>query len=565
MTASVSSLADAQQINDKDADQLIKGYGYLEKAMIQAGEDHIVTPLPESKPDSTDAYATSRFSVIVNRLYMLGYLQNDSVPDQLDDTYQQAVKAFQQDAFGEVRLKPDGWVGEKTWSALQEMVSFEEPSNLEKWFKGVEPCKALRRAALLRLYALGLTSRAPGHLRRGKDIQSRIDKLYQKGLAEFSKVTKLLGWPEAETLISPAFKTLNLLFNQDGIVSRLAKAKVPKSLESRKKIKPFIVGMVRIELWLIGYDISPKGYAGASDLMTHDNGLDLKDSSKLYKQLLLYWHDYEQDETNLFQKLIVNYPKLKSQSIANRSTGLIRIGFPGFFGSVFQRLASASQEDVTDSESVYEQLREVAGDKDHKGSIIQEIWNHVYSIGARIWDGIKRAWQWVKSLVVKVFKGVKQFIKNISRIAYQFILKAYEQTRRLIKGVTGSIHFFLRTPLELPKLREAPKDPKVLFLHDRDFDFQVFVETSERPNVVRLHSQYVKREAQIFGLSCHIVGECLHHLIKMLKGIWGLAWAALLMALLKTYQSIKKWAPDIIALEKQQQSMRAPVKAALAV
>ena len=558
LTAPVAPLVVAEKVRpdlEPEAHQ-IERYGLLEQAMIQAEADHIVTPLPESKPESVHAYSTSRFNVLVNRLYMLGYLQNDAVPDQLDETYQQAVKAFQQDALGESLLTPDGWVGEKTWAALQEMVSFEEPSNLNQWCDHHAPCKALRRAAVLRLYALGLSSRAPGHLKRGSDLQSRIDKLLTKALSGFSDVARLLGWEEAETLHAARLQTLELLFDQDEIVARLATVRIPRPLQARKAIKPFIVGMVRIELWLIGYAISPKGYAGASDLMTYQNGLDLKDSSVLYKQLVHYWGEYEQNAPELFQNLSIHYPKLQSQGKENRSKGLIRIGFPEFFGSLLQRNRSASQENISDSELVYQHLREAAGKTDQEGSLIQEIWNHVYSIGARIWDGIKRVCHWVIGLVKKALVGIKQLIKHISRIAYQFILKAYEQTRLLIKGVTGSIHYFLRSPLEMPALKGVATSPRLLFIHDRDFDFRAFVESTEQPNAVRLHSRYLENNADIFGLSCHLVGECLHHLLNMLKDIWATTWAGLLMALLKTYKSIQRWGPDIMALEQQQLDMQ---------
>jgi len=64
----------------KEADN-IKQYGLLEKAMIQAGSDHLITPLPESDPGkATSAYANSRLQVITNRLYLLGYLEHDTVP-----------------------------------------------------------------------------------------------------------------------------------------------------------------------------------------------------------------------------------------------------------------------------------------------------------------------------------------------------------------------------------------------------------------------------------------------------------------------------------------------------
>ncbi|MBN4073375.1 peptidoglycan-binding protein [Mariprofundus ferrooxydans] len=535
------SVSPASLVHLQAEGDMVKQYGLLEEAMIQAGDDHVITALPVSDPgESVTAYSNSRLKVIANRLFLLGYLDRDATPSQLDQTYQAGVKAFQQDAFGEQHLTSDGWVGEETWSALQQLVSFEEPSNLRQWFSDGQPCHALIRAAYLRLYALGLVARAPGHQKR----MITLDDL-NRALTAFARLGQVLEWQDDFNLNKATFPTLALLFDQDELVARLAAANIPNGVDNKKTIKPFIIGMAKIELWLIGYHIRPKGYAGGSVNSMRGNGLDLKENSQLYKQLALYWKSLG----------------IKSHRINSKSMGLIKTSFPEFFASIFYRLNATDDSEIPDSEHVDQQLKKMQSNemlkkpKDQK-SIVQALWDEVYSIGARIWDGIKRVWHWFKSKV-KIVSTVGAFFKNISRIAYQYILKAYEAVQAVIKGVASSILFFAQPVLPLPKEGLNVSAAKVVIGRDKDFDFQVLVDVNDQPGDILKISEYMIEKSGMFALSCRFLGAFLQILVKMLKDIWTFSWVSLLMALLRLYKMIARMAPAFIAAQKREDALSA--------
>ena len=77
-------------------------------------------------------------------------------------------------------LVADGWVGDYTWKALMELVSFEAPIDLLRWLnpepKG-RPKISLKRAIALRLHVLGLAETR-------KDFS---DAALDKGMAEFGR------------------------------------------------------------------------------------------------------------------------------------------------------------------------------------------------------------------------------------------------------------------------------------------------------------------------------------------------------------------------------------------
>ncbi len=523
-----------------DEGDMVKQYGLLEQAMLQAGDDQIITPLPESNPGaSRSAYSNSRLKVIANRLFLLGYLDTDSVPSQLDASYQAGVKLFQHDAFGISSLKADGWVGEKTWLALQQMVSFEEASNLEKWFVKAEPCHALIRAAYLRLYALGLVSRAPGHLKTMVTID-----LLNNALAGFSKLAQVLGWADAAGLSVASLATLKLLFDQDEMVARLASGQIPKAVEHKKTIKPFIIAMAKIELWLLGYNIRPKGYTGGSANSMRANGLDLKAKSQLYKQLLVYW-----------TSLGITSDKAKSKAM-----GLIKSTYPKFFSSISQRLIAADVVMPTESEDVYQEIKKLAKSRKPKKnmkSVVQEMWDNIYSIGARMWDGIKRAWAWFKAMVKKAVSSVKAMLKNLSRVAYLYIRNSFEALQAVVSGVTGSLAFFARKEIKFPMrgLNINSNIPVLRMHRDNDFDFTTLVYEFAQANDVSKIAAYLENKSAMFAVSCGFLASLLKLVIDLIKKSIFTGWPALLMALLRLYKSIKQWAPVIIGFEKQERRM----------
>jgi len=253
---------------------------------------------------------------------------------------------------------------------------------------------------------------------------------------------------------------------------------------------------------------------------------------------------------------------IKSHRINSKSMGLIKTSFPEFFASIFYRLNATDDSEIPDSEHVDQQLKKMQSNemlkkpKDQK-SIVQALWDEVYSIGARIWDGIKRVWHWFKSKVKKIVSTVGAFFKNISRIAYQYILKAYEAVQAVIKGVASSILFFAQPVLPLPKEGLNVSAAKVVIGRDKDFDFQVLVDVNDQPGDILKISEYMIEKSGMFALSCRFLGAFLQILVKMLKDIWTFSWVSLLMALLRLYKMIARMAPAFIAAQKREDALSA--------
>jgi len=515
----------------KDSGQYLlmpEQYEFLEEAMGQAGGEHIITPLPDEKPEAGDAYSKSRLDTIADRLKLLGFLDRNAPDDPEWVVLESAVRRFQRAAFGEDRLVRDGWVGKQTWGALQELVSFEEPSNLARWMTDGRPCPALKRALHLRLFALGMADAPPGLSITPGSIDA--------GLRQLAAVAGEFGWEDFHLKTSLAeidLRTLELIFDQDALVVRLA---VKKSVKNKLIIRPFVIAMAKIELWLAGYEIKPDGYGMDARVMVEGKGIDLEDDNPLYIKLVEYWEGLGKDGRSS--------PKTKAKVFVKSS-------FQSFFAGIHAMLAE--QEDgIPDGDALFDLLSEQA-ESDGKATILQKVWDHVYMIGARMWDGIKRAWRWFKAMVKKAMEKAKEFATNLARIAYQYIRRAYEGMRAVIKGVCGSISFFTQRVLVFPpKVFGALGEGGLLVGRDKDFDFRALVDVDAVSGNVDAMSGYLASKAEVFGMSCRFLSSLLNILLGLLRKVWFAGWAGLLMALLKLYRSFSHWAPRFIEMQRQE-------------
>jgi len=523
-------------------------YGLLESALAEAVDRDVISPLPTSKPSSKHDYAISRLKTMRNRLFMLGYLDKDSGQAHLGPMLEAGIKAFQKEARCVISdFSVDGWVGEETWTALQELVSFEEPSNLERWFIGSVPSEALKRAIQLRLYAFGLCFAHPSTAPDDGEITT--------GLSRFSNIAHLLHLSDHVVSPRPVFETVRLLMDQDDLVRRLSRSE-PFSQQLRDELEAsdpellrsgcsFVINITKAELWMLGYEhVAPSGYQDADTRRSVDQWFVPRGG--LFSALNQFWKDRGDGSNNV----IKTFPALLNASDDNARDHVIK-SFPAFFYSIDLELSRDVTDDPVDSQYVYDALHQHFSGK-HGDSFIQLVWSQLRAIGSRIWDGVRRARRWFKS-------NTKLFLKNISRLAYNFILKSFEAVRAVVSGVVGSLNFFGKNEIVFP-LNGLGIDPqKTLFRmrHDYDFDFISLVDTASPANDIEVIVGYLENKSSMFAVSCRFLASLLEMVIDLIKGGLFTGWAVLLMALLRLYKSIEQWAPVIIAFEREEERMLA--------
>ena len=263
----------------------------LDAILEKASRNGIAAPLPDSIHEvRSKELLESRICTVRTRLYLLGYLEDDNQRSEIDGMLEDAITQFQDEA----ELVKDGWVGQQTWTALQELVSFEHPSNLHKWFKGNQIKPALLRAIKLRLYVLGFLP--------SQQVQD-ADRL-SKALEKFVTIARILKLHDQPLSPDVVFDTINVLFDQDGIAARLGQtgedfmrhrpADIRKQ-DARNITHKFIICCAKIELWLLGYDISLDGTAKYKIPLGIERLTYMPASYPLFHALNMFWQENGMD------------------------------------------------------------------------------------------------------------------------------------------------------------------------------------------------------------------------------------------------------------------------------
>ncbi len=476
-----------------DLDQSIAGILDLQKDFNQAREDRLFVPLPSELEEKSKDW--SRIKTIRNRLFCMGYLEKDSGTGHLDNTLRNGIRAFQKEA----GLKVDGWVGEKeTWPALQELVSFETQIDLNKWMNSGNPSPALRRAIALRLFVLGLRETRP----------ASADDDILTGMKTFGQSWNQLEFDGTALPAGMNLEWIKRLFDMDGISRNLSKVNPNLSKQRLKLSHSLILNAAKIELWLMGYHVKPNGYdlktvakpvadSGLTgwDIMrrskTLSHRLKVKKSIKLYRQLHKFWmeHGKYDDEAD---ELSVNF----------------LTHFQAFFAIVDKGISS---KDTLDSVEDQDKIEAFISDKKEQ---LPSIWTNVKQFGARIWDGVRRAWGWFKRLVTGVIDKVHEIGLNISRIVYNFALGSFTVVSNILKSIGTTIKV-----ISDPRMPGSDPD-HVMFIRDRDFDPTVFINQSSHGENIRKCTRILNYEMRKFSFGCRIIGAIVSILAQLLTKTW---------------------------------------------
>jgi len=468
-------------------------YEELETLANQAHAEKIISPLPESEaeamksPVGSQPTMVGRLPTIRDRLFLLGYLGSSNGSAELDQEFRKAITRFQQDA----NLTADGWAGKQTWKALQELVGFDTPTNPEHWFH--EPGPAALRAVQRRLHAMDLSEKKP---------DAKNPNLDRNGLKKFAQTALLLKLGDQPLQPEPVFETLSVLFDQDAIIQRLSEnfgdyqTRRPSDLtesKARIRVKKFMVSVARIELWLTGQSLKPGrsvmngAYKLAMTAFWVDQGIGLSQAREKAKTL----------DSSFFKELCRIQREGEMQTDEETSQHLD------------QYLDSCSPEET------------------------RLIWASIQKLGARLWDGLKRAWGWFKNAVVTGVKKVAHFVSNIGRLLYRYALKGVDILKTSLKAMTESIHFFFSKPLQ-------GSNPNGMYIaRDRSWDLKVWVNGNAPQEQIEQQLDDLKLKTRLFGIGATILKATASIIMTVITSPARGGWFGFILAMYRVFKKLR--------------------------
>ena len=480
-----------------------KQLGQFDDILIEANKKGVINNPPTSDEETYDIEKQRiRLQTVASRLYLLGYLRNKISPRRIEkklDDIREAVYQFQSDA----NLKKDYWVGDKTWYALDQLVSFESEFQYDQWFENnqikPEVAQAMQRAIQLRLSCLGLYHTKPNR---------RFKLLNKASLFKLGKILRVLMIKKSDFKADFNFETLEALFDQDLLTQAIAKSSgrfmnsFPVLLSradketDKKLIQKFIINCAKIELWLLGYKVKIDGI----DNFQYPIGGDL------WKALRGYYKDYE-GKTNS-----------QAKKLANQIT-------PRLFKGLDEAARKVEDYKTDDdaSEEVFEALKPKT--EEEKKNFLSRAWGFLKDKGMRLWDGLKRIWRWIKKIGKKIFSFLKE---NLFKAFYRFASKAYKIITRGISNVVKSVAVYIKGVL---------KSDQMIYKFSKDMDCIPYIENDISLSNLNQGITKLQHHTKAFILACRIISFGVDFFKTLALGVIG--WAKLLFSLVKSYKKIK--------------------------
>lgn len=478
--------------------------GKFEIILDQAEEKGVISHAATDTEDTYDLKTQRiRIQTIASRLYLLGYLSKKTTPKNIEkrlDVVKEAVGNFQKDA----NLKVDNWVGDVTWYALDELVSFESVLSKRKWFKEgrVRPQveKAIHRGIQLRLWSLGLYKNRPNQNFKllGNDSLKNFQTILRIFLVEKTSLNNLLSED-----------TISLLFDQDALTRAIASRAGPdlsnwqlnfsgKKSRQQKLARKFIINSAKIELWLLGYKVKIDGR----------DDFEYSLSSDLYVAISQYYQQFG------------GLAKTKAEVLARKITP-----------SLFKGISEASEE--SDSFNVDDASAEVAKEIS-TATQVEKAWSYVKEKGISLWDGLKRIWRWMKKIGKKALSFIE---KNVFKGFFRFVTKAYRIVKKGMSAVIRSFDVYLKGKLILPGIQlEFTKDMDTVALISKSSPTEQVLDAMEKRN----------RRSKAFSVGCRMISLAFGVFKKLASNVLG--WARLLISLVRGYKDLKVLYFDFKAL-----------------
>ena len=497
-------------------------------------------------PDKEELRARRR--VVGGYLFLLGYLAKRPATERQaeqerfehkprsqghagDGDIREALSRFQRDT----GLRDDSWAGPESWEALQQLASFEHPIDIVRWFDQGKPREVLWRAVYLRLFALGLTKMPPRPDSRLGSKQTQSEREVREGLAAFVRTVALLQRGTKPLPSTLTAETLNVLFDQHGLCA-LAKGYLGKPADfalhkqDQQSVMAFLRHLSRIELWLYGYNVDignfkRRGPFYQPDRFTQSLGSAMED----------FCEDHGRDK-----------------DFAARSKRDETAVLAWFFKHlVAVHLELPDQEDPADADRVVERV--LADEQTRTG-----VRGTIKSIGARLWDGISRAWSWLKSVFGKLFSSVKRVAKrvltNLSRFVKAAALRVFSHVVAAVRAVADGINFLKE------KLLRGSDPRHMMVFHGKDWDFEVFVNEAADQAVVENLMARMSLRADVFTLGSSIVSSLLSLFLSTLRAGIATGWFAVMLALVRVYKSfdqLKDFSRRALTLTTELDELRA--------
>ena len=444
-------------------------------------------------------------------LWLLGYLKRDNKKSTIDGDLRDALEHFGAEA-ELAAFDPDApsVIEPAVWDALVELAPFETDTNLPEWMKRAPI--VLLRAVHARLFAYGFLTKPPTPRVINTGDRAKYEAKLHKALEDFVRVSRILGYSEDDWAVDlKNAAILELLFDHNSLVSNLQGAQVGDKdgyltfpehpgLRLTKHarsalIDQFISGLALVELWLLGYGVRPGAINGEGP--------------------------FGNERFESLHHALKTFIKDRDLKVANPRKIKLTMWF--FTEAQALQRASLHDTDIDDAD-----LDTVIKDRSRMTALKKEY----KSLGARLLDGARRAYSWIKNWIKRIGRVFKQLIKNIARALNKVAATVFGGLRDMIEVTRQGWRYFFSAHI-------SSRDRRILLHKERDFDMSVFISQDARGvdkffTLLNLHVDAISLGGRVIGKLWQLIRQIINLTTSALN------WLGLLMALAKLGNWLRK-------------------------
>lgn len=496
----------------------------------------LIDALPESQEQAHAWYGTATPSPYLNaltdRLARFGYLTGEKPGPAAIEA---AVRRFQADA----GLTADGWAGNETWDALQELFAFSTPFHAKRWYSAAgEPLAILPRAILLRLTAYGLANEE--ETPRGAE-PAGLPVAWRR----WCEVAPTLGFAAADfadARLTPA--RVDQLFAHDALVTHCAKFLAARATTDVLAIAAvpstarFLTALAKVELWLQGYKVQLDGRAEPLVEMKLRRGPG-KGAPHSFQPELTAFGDALSDFFRATDDCgsrtpspAFHDPRHLSPSI----TSAILLATLERFACLHTRgeLLAADDDDAETSRAVDDYLATMARTPDDPfwSDLVKEVREKANSF----FDGVRRLWrrfvEWIRAGLTR--------IRNIARVVWTKLGEILRTIRVASDAFVEGIQYLVRT--DLP----GSSASGMIVSHRGDFDFRVFLGDHTPDATYEETLAALRRKPLALRIAGQILGLVIASVGTITAGLAS-AWILLVARLLPLWQQLAALVRELAA------------------
>ena len=565
-------------------DTVLECYQLAESKIEQTLKHHLLPDFAANEVDKNVALLRGPIGqTLCDRLYRMQYLSAEQRENFIDiqsvlrartspwshevrqwlSTFSTAIKTLQSEA----GLHCDAWFGHKSFTVLQQVYSFEAPTELEGWFSKPACSKFLNRAIYVRLRALGLL---PGKTRRfftEPAAHELLNQAVEAGLGYWQQLLHYWGALDPHVRVTK-LNLLQWLFDTDGI-TRFINTKAKQLFEQHKQLtRPIvwnnadndvfpdvtptelprlslrvIMAQARIEAWLNGFGSKQSDFAKGGDFYP-GAPIDAYRYSEFFKpryktrytsalprlhpelkRVIRLWDDFERVKHGSADKRLVRETHI-ARAIQKKQLTVIGIALRTLYCVCELDTLPSQQTQLTPTINQHY----AALSKDERNP---ELW-HKQSIGAACLDGLKRAFKWVYKTVSRVFFAISGFVQRVIRVVKSVAIQGMTLLSQ-VSDIVGS-------GIELLVNKVFVDKDHYKVVGDQDFDLTTLHSAQCSELQIREGTVAMLHRSMLFKIACGMF-RILLSVFKITAGVvTGRAWevidGVLLMA--NYYQSISE-------------------------